>query len=267
MTTPDILTAIAIDQDAARDDLLSYLMRAGTYGHYWTPDGEPYTKDGRTVVPRYTQWFEVAKPKAPINGWLDKNLYWGVHPCTQRGLDPEVKPNKQRSSVAIIEAVNCLFSEFDGKDYVLEPAIQADLAIVKAWKGDRAGNLVFRKTARNFNPMIATCGSVTVAEVEELVEEERVGAVPGGVDEDDVGVGALTHQGADHRHDRGDARPRGDHQQRAGPGREDEVALRRREEEDVADPGAVDQVVGDLADGRHGDGGVLAGAGAQPLFL
>ncbi len=59
---------------------------------------------------------------------------------------------------------------FDGKGYVLEPAIQADLAIVKAWKGDRAGNLVFRKTARNFNPMIATCGSVTVAEVEELVE-------------------------------------------------------------------------------------------------
>ena len=60
--------------------------------------------------------------------------------------------------------------DFDGKDYVLEPAIQADLAIVKAWKGDRAGNLVFRKTARNFNPMIATCGTVTVAEVEELVE-------------------------------------------------------------------------------------------------
>nr|WP_153146341.1 3-oxoacid CoA-transferase [Dechloromonas sp. H13]MBL8412160.1 3-oxoacid CoA-transferase subunit B [Dechloromonas sp.] len=60
--------------------------------------------------------------------------------------------------------------QFDGKDYVLEPAIQADLAIVKAWKGDRAGNLVFRKTARNFNPMIATCGCITVAEVEELVD-------------------------------------------------------------------------------------------------
>jgi 3-oxoacid CoA-transferase len=60
--------------------------------------------------------------------------------------------------------------EFEGKEYVLEPAIRADVAIVKAWKGDRAGNLVFRKTARNFNPMIATCGRVTVAEVEELVD-------------------------------------------------------------------------------------------------
>ena len=59
---------------------------------------------------------------------------------------------------------------FDGKEYVLEPAIKADVAIVKAWKGDKFGNLVFRKTARNFNPMIATCGKVTIAEVEELVE-------------------------------------------------------------------------------------------------
>src|SRR6202795_351432 len=59
---------------------------------------------------------------------------------------------------------------FDGKEYVLEEAIRADLSIVKAWKGDKSGNLVYRKTARNFNPMIATCGKVTVAEVEQLVE-------------------------------------------------------------------------------------------------
>jgi len=58
---------------------------------------------------------------------------------------------------------------FDGKDYVLEEAIHADVSIVKAWKGDAQGNLVFRKTARNFNPMIATCGKVCVAEVEEIV--------------------------------------------------------------------------------------------------
>ena len=64
---------------------------------------------------------------------------------------------------------------FDGKEYVLEEAIHADVSIVKAWKGDRLGNLVFRKTARNFNPMIATCGKVCVAEVEELVE---VGELP-----------------------------------------------------------------------------------------
>jgi len=54
---------------------------------------------------------------------------------------------------------------FGGKDYVLEECIRADVSIVKAWKGDAAGNLVYRETSRNFNPMIATCGSVTVAEV------------------------------------------------------------------------------------------------------
>ena len=59
---------------------------------------------------------------------------------------------------------------FDGKAYVLEEAIHADVSIVKAWKGDKAGNLVYRMTSRNFNPMIATCGKVTVAEVEQLVE-------------------------------------------------------------------------------------------------
>lgn len=59
---------------------------------------------------------------------------------------------------------------FEEKEYVMEPAIRADLALVKAWKGDRSGNLIYRKTARNFNPMIATCGKITIAEVEELVE-------------------------------------------------------------------------------------------------
>jgi 3-oxoacid CoA-transferase len=59
---------------------------------------------------------------------------------------------------------------FNGREYVLEEALTADVSIVKAWKGDKAGNLVYRKTARNFNPMIANCGKVTIAEVEELVE-------------------------------------------------------------------------------------------------
>ena len=58
---------------------------------------------------------------------------------------------------------------FDGKTYILERGIVADLSIVKAWKGDEMGNLVYRKTARNFNPPAATCGKVCVAEVEELV--------------------------------------------------------------------------------------------------
>jgi len=58
---------------------------------------------------------------------------------------------------------------FDGRDYVMETGLVADLSIVKAWKADARGNLVFRKTARNFNPMMATAGKVTVVEVEEIV--------------------------------------------------------------------------------------------------
>jgi 3-oxoacid CoA-transferase subunit A len=60
--------------------------------------------------------------------------------------------------------------DFDGATYILERGIRADIALVKAWKGDASGNLIFRKTARNFNPMAATCGRITVAEVENLVE-------------------------------------------------------------------------------------------------
>ncbi len=59
---------------------------------------------------------------------------------------------------------------FNGRDYILEEAIIGDFAIIKAWKADRYGNLVFRKTARNFNPMAATAGKITVVEVEEIVE-------------------------------------------------------------------------------------------------
>ena len=69
--------------------------------------------------------------------------------------------------------------ELNGEMYVLETGLTADLALVKAWKGDTEGNLVYRKTARNFNPMMATAGRVTVAEVEELVE-------PGTLDPDQI---------------------------------------------------------------------------------
>src|SRR4051812_8148049 len=64
--------------------------------------------------------------------------------------------------------------EFDGSKYVMERGLVADLAIVHAWKGDAEGNLVYRKTARNFNPMMATAGKVTVAEVEHLVEPGEI---------------------------------------------------------------------------------------------
>jgi len=60
--------------------------------------------------------------------------------------------------------------EFEGRTYVMERALQADFALVKAWKGDEWGNLIYRKTARNFNPMMATAAKVTIAEVEHLVK-------------------------------------------------------------------------------------------------
>jgi 3-oxoacid CoA-transferase subunit A len=69
--------------------------------------------------------------------------------------------------------------DFGGRMYVLEQALRADFAIVKAWKGDRFGNLVYRKTTRNFNPMVATAGRITIAEVEQLVE-------PGALDPDAI---------------------------------------------------------------------------------
>ncbi len=69
--------------------------------------------------------------------------------------------------------------QFDGEDYVMERGLVADVALVHAWKGDTEGNLVYRKTARNFNPMMATAGRVTVAEVEHLVE-------PGEIDPDHI---------------------------------------------------------------------------------
>ena len=61
-------------------------------------------------------------------------------------------------------------AEFDGQKYVMERSLRADVALVKAWKADKAGNLVYRMTARNFNPVCATAGKVTIAEVEEIVE-------------------------------------------------------------------------------------------------
>ncbi len=77
--------------------------------------------------------------------------------------------------------------EFDGLEYVLERAIVADFGLVRAWKGDRHGNLVYKDAARNFNPLAAMCGRVTVAEVEHLVE-------PGELDPNEIHTpGAYVH--------------------------------------------------------------------------
>jgi len=74
--------------------------------------------------------------------------------------------------------------QFDGRPYVLERGMTADFALIKAWKGDRWGNLVYRRTAQNFNPMMATAGRVTIAEVEHLVE-------PGELDPDHIHTASV----------------------------------------------------------------------------
>jgi len=93
-----------------------------------------------------------------------------------------------KTGVGTIIAEGKEVREFGGGRYVMERGIVADLAIVHAWKADREGNLVYRKTARNFNPVMATCGKVTVAEVEHLVE-------PGEIDPDHIMTpGVFVHR-------------------------------------------------------------------------
>lgn len=84
-----------------------------------------------------------------------------------------------RTGVGTVVAEGKPTAEFDGQTYVQERWLRADLSIVKAWRGDTTGNLVYRKTARNFNPPMATAGRITIAEVEEIVE-------PGQLDPDAI---------------------------------------------------------------------------------
>ena len=84
-----------------------------------------------------------------------------------------------KTGVGTLVAEGKEIREFGGDKYVMETGLVADLSIVHAWKGDTEGNLVYRKTARNFNPMMASAGKVTVAEVENLVE-------PGTIDPDHI---------------------------------------------------------------------------------
>lgn len=98
------------------------------------------------LVPQGTLMERVRAAGAGLGGVL-----------TPTGLGTVVEEGKQVLSV-------------NGKDYILEPAIEADIAIVRAWKADRIGNLIFRKTARNSNPIMAMAGKITIAEVDEIVE-------------------------------------------------------------------------------------------------
>ena len=84
-----------------------------------------------------------------------------------------------KTGVGTLVAEGKEIREFDGESYVMERGLVADLAVVHAWKADREGNLVYRKTARNFNPVMATAGRITVAEIEHLVE-------PGAIDPDHI---------------------------------------------------------------------------------
>jgi 3-oxoacid CoA-transferase subunit A len=84
-----------------------------------------------------------------------------------------------RTGVGTVVAEGKEHKEFDGETYILERGLRADLALVKAWKADRHGNLVYRRAARNFNPVAATCGRITIAEAEILVE-------PGELDPDEI---------------------------------------------------------------------------------
>lgn len=89
-----------------------------------------------------------------------------------------------KTGVGTIVADGKEIREFDGQQYVMERSLTADVALVKAYKADKAGNLVFRRTARNFNPMCAMAGKITVAEVEEIVEV-------GEIDPDDVHLAGI----------------------------------------------------------------------------
>ena len=93
-----------------------------------------------------------------------------------------------RTGVGTLVAEGKEHKEFDGQTYILERGIVADLALVKAWKADTQGNLVYRRTARNFNPNAATCGKVTIAEAEIIVE-------PGELDPDEIHTpGIFVHR-------------------------------------------------------------------------
>src|SRR5580692_3077791 len=93
-----------------------------------------------------------------------------------------------RTGIGTLVAEGKEHKEFDGKTYILERGIVADLSLVKAWKADQLGNLVYRRTARNFNPNAATCGKITVAEAEILVE-------PGELDPDEIHTpGIFVHR-------------------------------------------------------------------------
>ena len=102
-----------------------------------------------------------------------------------------------RTGVGTVVAEGKQSATFDGEEYILERGLRADLALVKAWKADTHGNLIYRRTARNFNPVAATCGRITVAEAEIVVE---VGALdPDAIHTPGIYVDRIVHNPAPER--------------------------------------------------------------------
>ncbi len=137
---------------------------------------------------------EVMDPLAPV---FDEAGDGGVGPNGLQQFDP-ARPFAERlraagagipafytpTGVGTPVAEGKEVREFDGRRYLLERGLRGDFAFVKAWKGDSLGNLIYRKTARNFNPLMAAAATVTITEVEELVE-------PGGLDPDAVATPGI----------------------------------------------------------------------------
>ena len=120
-----------------------------------------------------------------INGKLDlKLLPQGTFSESLRAGGAGIPAYFTPTGVGTVIADGKEVRDFNGRTYVMERALHADFALVKAWKGDRLGNLIYRKTARNFNPMMATAARITIAEVEELVE-------PGELDPDAVATPSV----------------------------------------------------------------------------
>ena len=130
-------------------------------------------------------------------------------PSASAPAAPASRPSSPAPAPAPMIAEGKEEREFDGERYVMERGLVADLSIVHAWKGDTEGNLVYRKTARNFNPMMATAGKVTVAEVEHLVQ-------PGEIDPDHIITPGIFVQRIVARAERGEAH-RAAHRAQAQP--------------------------------------------------
>ena len=119
----------------------------------------------KILLDRKSKEIEIIKQ---ISNQINKSLDLNLIASSMLSLMNEFFGFKH--SMILLVSENKKHQSFNGKEYIMETGLVADLSIVKAWKGDKSGNLIYRKTARNFNPVMATAGKITIAEVEELCE-------------------------------------------------------------------------------------------------